>query len=88
MYIDPPKGFGGVDKLPKVLRLLKSIYGLNRAPKNFFEKLKAGLLERNFLQSQVDKCLFMKGDMICLVYVNDKILCRPNLNEINGESKG
>ena len=35
VYIDPSKGFGGVDKIPKVLRLLKSLYGLKQAPEDF-----------------------------------------------------
>ena len=61
--IELPKIFGGVDKTPKVLRLLKSLYGLKQAPKTFFDKLKAGLLERNFVQSQIYKCLFVKGIM-------------------------
>ena len=60
----------------------------SKLPKPFFDKLKAGLLERNFVQSQIDKCLFMKGNMIYLVYVDDKILCGPNLNEINEEIRG
>ena len=64
------------------------MYGLKQAPKTFFDKLKAVLLERNFVQSQIDKCLFMKGNIICLVYVDDKILCVPNLDEINEEIRG
>ena len=74
--------------MPKVLRLLKRVYGIKQAPKTFSDRLKAGFLERNIVQSQVDKCLFVKGDMICLVYVNDKIMRRPSLNEINNEIKG
>ena len=30
----------------------------------------------------------MKGNMICLVYVDDKILCGSNLDEINQEIMG
>ena len=30
----------------------------------------------------------MKGNMICLVYVDDKILCGPNLDKINEEIRG
>ena len=63
IYIEPPKGFGGVEKIPKVLRLLKLLYEIKQAPEIFFDKLKTGLLERNFVQSQIDKCLFVKGNM-------------------------
>ena len=65
IYIDPPKGFGGVDKIHKVLKLLKILHGLKQAPNTFFDKLQAGLLEMNFVQSQVDKYLFMKGNIVC-----------------------
>ena len=30
----------------------------------------------------------MKGNMICVVYVDGKILCGPNLDEINQEITG
>ena len=67
---------------------MKSLYGLRQAPKTFFEKLRDRLLEQGFIQSDIDKCLFMKGDMICLIYVDDTILCGPNLDDINKEIKG
>lgn len=60
VYIKAPAGFDNSDKQPKVLRLIKSLYGLRQAPCTFFEKLKAGLLERGFIQSNHDPCLFMK----------------------------
>ena len=71
-----------------VLRLLKSLYGLKQAPKTFFDKLKAGLLERGFRQSELDPCLFMKADLFCLVYVDDTILAGPNKSAIEDEIKG
>lgn len=51
IYIEPPCGFGWVDKIPKASNLLKSIYGLKQAPNTFFDKLKAGLI----IQSEIDK---------------------------------
>ena len=65
-----------------VLNLIKSLCGLKQAPKTFFEKLKAGLLERGFIQSEIDKCLFMKRDMICVVYVDDTIFAGPDTKAI------
>ena len=82
VYIDHPKGFGGADSIHKVLRLLKSLYGLNQAPKTFFDKLKAGLEERGFQQSQLDACLFTKKNMICLVCVDNTILASPDSETI------
>ena len=60
VYVDPPKGFKGKDGQNKVLKLIKTLYGLRQSAKTFFEKLKDGLLERGFKQSDHDPCLFMK----------------------------
>ena len=54
VYIEPPKGFQRKDKKDQVLRLIKSLYGLRQAPKSFFDKLSAGLIERGFTQSHLD----------------------------------
>ena len=53
--------------------MLKSLYGLRRAPRIFFEKLRDGLLERGYTQSQKVPCLFMKRGILCVVYVDDTI---------------
>lgn len=52
VYIKLPQEFGGADKLPKILKLLKSLYGLKQTPKTFFDKPKTTLLERAFVQSE------------------------------------
>ena len=56
-----------------VLKLIKSLYGLRQAPRTFFEKLRDGLLEQGYTQSEIDACLFMKHGIICVVYVDDTI---------------
>jgi hypothetical protein len=71
-----------------VLKLCKSLYGLKQAPKTFFDKLRAGLLERGFTPSNIDPCLFMKKNMICVVYVDDTILCGPDPLALEEEIKG
>jgi Reverse transcriptase (RNA-dependent DNA polymerase). len=88
VYIEPPCGFSGQDGLDKVLKLRKSLYGLKQAPKTFFDKLRAGLLECGFIQSGIDPCLFMKDHMICVVYVDDTILCGPDSNALEAEIQG
>ena len=74
MYIEPPKGFLRKDKKDSVLRLLKSVYGLKQTPKSFFDKISEGFIERGLEQSKLDKRLFMKKDMLCVIYVDDTIL--------------
>ena len=74
VYIEPPKGFLRKDKKDSVLRLLKSVYGLKQTPKNFFDKISEGFIERGLEQSKLDKRLFMKNDMLCVICVVDTIL--------------
>ena len=57
-----------------VLRLNKSLYGLKQGSYNWHNKLKKGLLDRGFVESISDPCVFISKDMIILVYVDDCIL--------------
>ena len=58
------------------LRLKKSLYGLKQAGANWFECLKKGLMGegRDFIQSNVDPCVFYKEDTVMMVYVDDCII--------------
>ena len=68
--LDAPDG----GKRDYVMKLNKSIYGLNQASENWFDTLKAGLNFRYFEQLQVDPCVFLRKYAIVLVYVNDCII--------------
>ena len=87
VFLEPPKAFEGYGGLDKVLKLSKSLYGLRQAVKTFFEKLKDGLEERGFCQSSHNPCLFMKKDMMCVVYVDDTTFSGPNADDIEAEIK-
>ena len=81
VYIETPRGFQRKDG-KDVLKLNNSLYGLKQAPKTFYEKLRDGLLERGFEQSMIDPCLFLKEQMICLIYVDDTIITGPDAEAI------
>jgi hypothetical protein len=85
VYVEYPRLFGPKSGSDKVLHLLKSLYGLRQAPRTFFEKLKAGLEERGWIQSEIDPCLFMKAGMICVVYVDDTIFASANEDDLERE---
>jgi Reverse transcriptase (RNA-dependent DNA polymerase) len=85
VYVEFPRLFGPPCGEDRVLRLLKSLYGLRQAPRTFFEKLKAGLEERSWTQSTVDPCLFFKKGMMCVIYVDDTIFASANLSDIDRE---
>ena len=57
-----------------VLRLNKSLYGLKQAGRNWFEKLQTGLEDRGFIQSRVDKCVFLEDNCIVVMYVDACII--------------
>ena len=59
------------------LKLLQNLCGLKDAGATWFEHLRAGLLKRDFVQSQVDPCLFYKKDLILIIYVDDCIIMTP-----------
>ena len=83
VYIEPPKGIHRKDKKNLILKLFKSLYGLKQAPKSFYDKISEGLIERRFVQSQVDKCLFVKEDMLCVIYVDATIIAGPDPKKID-----
>ena len=62
------------DRRKYVLKLNKSLYGLKQAGYNWFKKLREGLITRDFIQSQVDKCVFYRKDCIIHTYVDDCII--------------
>ena len=88
VYLEPPRGFQPKNNHDSVLHLQKSLYGLKQAPKTFYEKLSCGLIERGFHQSNLDPCLFLKRNMICVIYVDDTILAGPDGDELEKEIAG
>jgi hypothetical protein len=62
------------DQRRYVLKLNKSLYGLKPAGYNWFKKLHEGLITQDFIQNQVDKCIFFQKDCIVLTYVDNCII--------------
>ena len=72
VFIETPSYFrSDVEQGDVVLRLKKSIYGQAEAARLWYGNLLTGLLERGFVISKVDPCLFMSKTVICVVYVDD-----------------
>ena len=75
----------GVDPTKHLLRLQKNLYGLKDGQVTWHEHIKAGLLSRGFHQSKVDPCLFIKGTVILVLYIDDAALLSPDAAAINRE---
>ena len=57
-----------------VLKLKKFLYGLKQASLSWHNMLKTALLDRGFVESVSDPCVYINKDLIVLVYVDDCIL--------------
>ncbi|KAG7549162.1 Retrotransposon Copia-like N-terminal [Arabidopsis thaliana x Arabidopsis arenosa] len=82
IYMSLPQGYTPRqgECLPKkpVCRLIKSLYGLKQASRQWFHKFSGVLLQHGFLQSLFDPTLFVRldseGFLALLVYVDDIML--------------
>ena len=88
VFMEIPAGFYHKDSDSTknyALRLKKNLYGLKQASFNWNELLKAGLLKQGFKQSQIDPCLYIKNNIICVIYVDDTIFFAPDASIIDNE---
>ncbi|GKB01861.1 putative ribonuclease H-like domain-containing protein, partial [Tanacetum coccineum] len=77
VYVCQPPGFEDPQFPDNVYKVEKALYGLNQAPKAWYETLSTYLLENRFRRSTIDKTLFIKKDkgeiLLVQVYVDDII---------------
>ena len=84
VFIELPRYFkSGGGKNDVFLKLNKSLYGQAEATRLWYENLRNGLLERYFLMSKVDTCLFMYKTVICVVYVDYCLFWESSKSEID-----
>ena len=69
VFMEMPFGFGYGEKGEYVLKLKKNLYGLKDAARTYFQFLCEGLRAENFVQSEVDQCVFLRDN--CLGSISD-----------------
>jgi len=60
VYISLPKGLPTKHGAGRIWRLKKTLYGLKRSPRAFFDSLSTHLLSEGYSRSSNDPCLFFK----------------------------
>ncbi|GJU87944.1 retrovirus-related pol polyprotein from transposon TNT 1-94 [Tanacetum coccineum] len=77
VYVSQPEGFVDPDHLTHVFRLKKALYGLKKAPREWYNTLSRFLLENKFSKGLVDAMLFTwktgKHILLVQIYVDDII---------------
>ena len=87
IYVELPALFGSKIGQDKVLKLKKSLYRLKQSPRTFYQYPSKSFQNRGCTVSKIDPCLFMKKDMICVIYVDDTIFAGNNQEMIDSEIK-
>jgi hypothetical protein len=86
IYMDQPDEFVVNGQEGKVCKLLKSLYDLKQAPKQWHEKFDGTLTSSGFIVNEADKCVYYRyvegeGVILCL-YVDDILIFGSNINMI------
>ena len=85
LYMKLPKGFEVKGAKPNeyAFRVTKNTYGQKQAGRVWNQYLVKQLRSVGFIQSDVDECVFYKGEMIYVLYTDDSILAGPDRSEID-----
>ncbi|GJT42843.1 zinc finger, CCHC-type containing protein [Tanacetum coccineum] len=88
VYMKQPEGFIMPGNKHKVCKLIKSLYGLKHALKEWHQKFDEVILSSGFVLNQSDKCVYCKFDkssnrvIICL-YVNDMLIFGSDQDQVD-----
>lgn len=88
LYMEIPQGFHFQgSRKSHVLKLLRNLYGQKQAGRVWYEHLVSTLKQLGFNQSEVDPCLFYRGKVIFLTFVDDCIATSPDELELEATIK-
>jgi hypothetical protein len=67
----------------KIVRGTRSLYGDPRAPWLWYDHLRHFLVDKSrFVPSHIDATLFLKDNMLVVVYVDDIIICSKSKSKL------
>jgi hypothetical protein len=86
IYMKQPEGFVVKGKKELVCKLKKSLYGLKKSPRMWYQKFDTYILGLGFVRSRVDHCVYSKqvGNhfIYVVLYVDDMLLVGNNMDVI------
>jgi hypothetical protein len=86
IYTDQPDEFIAKGHEGKVCKLLKSLYDLKQAPKQWYEKFDKTLTSAVFAVNEANKCVYYRygggNDVIFCLYVDDILIFGNNIDVI------
>ena len=86
LYMCFPKGYEFKDRISEdthVLKLTKNIYGQNQAGRVWNKYLDEGLGKIGFKPSKMGPCLYFRGHIALLVYINNCIMFGPDMAKLD-----
>ena len=86
LYMYFLKGYkfkNGISEETHVLKLTKNIYGQKQAGRVWNKYLDEGLRDISFKPSKLDPCLYFRGCITLLVYIDDCIMFGPDLANLD-----
>ncbi|GJS12170.1 zinc finger, CCHC-type containing protein, partial [Tanacetum coccineum] len=92
VYMKQLEGFVMPGNEHKVCKLVKSLYDLKQAPKQWHQKFDKVVLSSGFLLNQSDKCIYNKFDssgkyVIIYLYVDDMLIFGTDQNQVDKTKK-
>jgi hypothetical protein len=83
LYMSIPKGFEVEGEEEYVLKIKKNLFGLRQAGRLWNKHLIGKLKQVGFVASQINECLFYKGQSVFVLYTDDSILTGPDSKELD-----
>ena len=73
----------GKNGIPRVLKLLRTLYGLRQIPRAFLKYMNAKMILCGMVQSNMDPCLFIGKKFMAIIYVEDILFWSVNESNIH-----
>ena len=81
LYMRLPQGYNkreGISRKTHALKLVRNVYGQKQAGRVWNKYMDQGMKEIGFKPSAFDPCLYYRGKIIFLVYIDDCIIFGPD----------